>query len=381
MLKILVLAVMLTGISLASFTFKEKKTPKCLVNIVQPDPGLTGSATSGVYCDDCHNVGANGSVQIVGLPAAGISPSTTYNFSVIISHTITGTQTARLRWGFAINARNPTNTADLGTFSTTNPNATVNSSNELTHLNAPLVPAAASYTYANLTWTSPAVINDPVTFYVAGLAGNGGNTSGGDYSYKSTISRTSQNLPVKMGNVTASVIKNNQVQINWNTLNELNVQHFEIEESVDGISFTKIGQQNATGTSTNTQNYSFIQAKPAAINKRIYYRIKIVDRDGQFSYSAIASVRLDEFVDFVQSISPSLLRKGQNASLILTSRKPQNLELEIVNVLGQRMRTQTTSVSAGANKIEVNTSQLNTGQYFVKIEIGTSSQTISFIVE
>lgn len=360
---------------LVSFNFKLGKR-SYIPNSSQPNPGLTSSG--GVFCTNCHGAGDNGSVQIQGIPS-NILPNTTYNFSVTISHTIRAGQAPRLRWGFSMNARDASNSIDKGNFATTNPNTNINLDFELTHYDAQFVPAASSYTYSNLSWTSPAVIDGLITFYFAGNATNGDGTNGGDFAYASSL--VVGTLPVNMGNFSATIVGKNNVQLNWNTLTEKNTHYFEIEESVDGVNFLPINKVYAVGQSTNTQAYSYLHTKPAAFNKSLFYRLKIVDRDGQFTYSKLTTIRLEATSDFVQSFSPTFINQGGNASISLVSSKVQSASVCIVNMVGQRMLAKEFSLSTGTNKINIESQKLRIGKYFVIVQFGNVSQTVSILVE
>ncbi|MBL0359207.1 MAG: T9SS type A sorting domain-containing protein [Chitinophagaceae bacterium] len=96
-------------------------------------------------------------------------------------------------------------------------------------------------------------------------------------------------LPVKMTSFKA-VVANNNAQIKWTTENEINNSHYEIERSNDAVHFTTKGRVNGSGTSSLSRSYSFtdpLSAAPAIV----YYRLKIVDIDGRFSYSTIVALR------------------------------------------------------------------------------------------
>jgi hypothetical protein len=74
--------------------------------------------------------------------------------------------------------------------------------------------------------------------------------------------------------------------LDWRTANELQVAHFEIERSANGIYFEKIG---ITIAKNGTQNdYKFTDIKP--IVGKNYYRIKQIDVEGKFSYTSIDMV-------------------------------------------------------------------------------------------
>ena len=94
-------------------------------------------------------------------------------------------------------------------------------------------------------------------------------------------------LPAGMLYVKAkNVDKSNVIQ--WATATEYNSDHFEIQRSADGKTFSSIGSVAAAGMSAKTIEYSFTDEQaPANIS---YYRLMQVDKDGSFHYSAIASV-------------------------------------------------------------------------------------------
>lgn len=73
----------------------------------------------------------------------------------------------------------------------------------------------------------------------------------------------------------------------WQTASEKNTNYFEIEKSLDGLNFEKIGSKKAQGNSYENTNYTFINYQ--AVDEIAYYRLKMVDVDEQYSYSKIIS--------------------------------------------------------------------------------------------
>lgn len=77
-------------------------------------------------------------------------------------------------------------------------------------------------------------------------------------------------------------------QLSWTTASELNCDYFELQRSEDGINFTAIHQAAAAGTSSASQNYNFRDCQHPAIS---YYRLRIVDFDGTYSWSKVVTLR------------------------------------------------------------------------------------------
>ncbi|RYE20489.1 MAG: T9SS type A sorting domain-containing protein [Sphingobacteriales bacterium] len=103
------------------------------------------------------------------------------------------------------------------------------------------------------------------------------------------IADISLTLPMTWINFSAKKITPG-VMLDWTTANEVNVTLYEVEHSVNGSIWGKIGTVAAAG-SRGSHQYSFAHAKPSGgVN---FYRILQRDADGRFSYSKVVSVTFD----------------------------------------------------------------------------------------
>lgn len=79
--------------------------------------------------------------------------------------------------------------------------------------------------------------------------------------------------------------------LNWQTTDERNSDFFEIQHSSDARRWTRIGQVSAAGESKSLREYSF---KDNVLRTGWqYYRLRMVDADVSYAYSAIQSIRMD----------------------------------------------------------------------------------------
>jgi hypothetical protein len=82
--------------------------------------------------------------------------------------------------------------------------------------------------------------------------------------------------------------KERNAVLTWATASEVNAKEFVVERSLDGRTFRDIGTVAATGNSTQTMHYSFVDKDamllPAAA---VYYRLRQIDRDNRFAHSVI----------------------------------------------------------------------------------------------
>jgi hypothetical protein len=100
---------------------------------------------------------------------------------------------------------------------------------------------------------------------------------------------TSTVLPVTMLQFSAKGFDGYN-ELDWKTVNEQNLARFEIEYSFDGINFINAGMVNAINLPSEN-NYSFRHF--ISTYSKLFYRLKIVDRDGRVTYSAIISIDAD----------------------------------------------------------------------------------------
>jgi hypothetical protein len=96
-------------------------------------------------------------------------------------------------------------------------------------------------------------------------------------------------LPVQLLEFTGTPSEDGSFnELKWTTGSEKNCRSFQVEKSVDGISFHPIGELNAAGNSHVIHEYSFRDETPSAGTN--YYRLAQTEFDGSGSISEIVSV-------------------------------------------------------------------------------------------
>jgi hypothetical protein len=128
-------------------------------------------------------------------------------------------------------------------------------------------------------------------------------------------------LPVELIDFQAIRIDDRTVNCMWYTATEYNTSHFVIERSIDGVNFEPIGTESAVGTSQSTLSYNFVDM--LAPQNELYYRLKMVDFDGQFEYSDVRAVLQS---NDMSNIYPnpvnnwvSVLTHGNNETITITT--------------------------------------------------------------
>lgn len=145
--------------------------------------------------------------------------------------------------------------------------------------------------------------------------------------------------------------------INWITSSEINTSHFVIERSTDGIHFTGIGEASAKHNGSGNQNYQFTDHPNNGITQyeQYFYRLKMVDLDATFTYSAVESVKF--------KMSNAITIAPNPAKNVVTITGTNIQKIEIYNMTGSKLLEKQ---SAGS-KETIDISKLNAGIYLVKI--------------
>jgi uncharacterized repeat protein (TIGR03803 family) len=170
------------------------------------------------------------------------------------------------------------------------------------------------------------------------------------------------------------VLKNNDAFLTWTTEHEINTSRFDIERSVDGLNYTKIGSTEAAN-SPGSHQYTFTDPAFAFLTSPVtYYRLKQVDIGDEFIYSKVVSVSLDRNNSI--SLYPNPIT--DKAMLYVGSDRPDRLEISILDNLGRVVRQQQASIAATNNAITVDTGNLPGGMYYLLIKGQNFNKKLSF---
>jgi hypothetical protein len=163
-----------------------------------------------------------------------------------------------------------------------------------------------------------------------------------------------------------ATLNNHTVQLHWATASEINHSQFNIEKSDNLYNWKTISTQKAQGSPNSLTNYSSQDMLTNEDVSTVYYRLKIVDRNGAYTYSDIKSiVRSKTHSTFTFNPNPV------NDVLNITSGKENAGLVEIIDMSG-RVVIQQNIQNTGS--CQINLSGLPKGFYFIRYQ--TSSELI-----
>jgi len=198
------------------------------------------------------------------------------------------------------------------------------------------------------------------------------------YSYNmSTLDGTQANLRFENGECASTLPvellalegqnKGDYNQLYWKTATEQNSDYFEVQRSTNGTDFIRLGQVEAAGTSLQVRSYDFQDNRPhIGIG---YYRLKMVDTDGSFTYSNVVAIAIslrDNVAVFPVPTSHAL-------NVVYDAAVTGEITVNVVDALGKTLMTNVENTGQGFNQFEYNVSQLPVGTYFITIFDGSEA--------
>lgn len=180
-------------------------------------------------------------------------------------------------------------------------------------------------------------------------------------------------LPVTWLSFTAEKNNSSSVLLKWSTASEINNHHFEVQRSNDGSSFTTLGSVAAVNNPNTVQNYSYTEFK--TINGNNFYRLKQVDLDGKFKYSAIVKITM---TGALWAVFPN---PATSKTTIQIRSQLKNVSFTLVDNYGKTVYYRSLpNVSAGEFK-DIPVSNFAKGIYMLKIQSDKGSKTEKIIVQ
>jgi predicted outer membrane repeat protein len=157
--------------------------------------------------------------------------------------------------------------------------------------------------------------------------------------------------------------QNGNDHLRWTTVQEFNISHFEIEFSADGRTFVKTGEVTAAGNNTIQQHHAFTNNN---VNGTAYYRLKLVDINGKFTYSIIIRIHFNDQTIFSATITPNPASSVMN--LVIEGVKEREiLSLEIMNTTGMLVYKEQVTASGTSMVKMIPRPAVSAGLYFYRI--------------
>jgi len=162
--------------------------------------------------------------------------------------------------------------------------------------------------------------------------------------------------------------QNQDVILYWRTENEENISSFQIELSGDGnADWQPI--ETILSMAANEGGYSYSYIDYTKMNGGRYYRLKIINMDGQYTYSTVLFIASGQTGTI--SVTPTLV----SGSINITMPASGTTSVSIYNTNGQLVKTFIT----GSEVFNMDVSRLNRGEYFIQVYQGKNTYVTKFL--
>lgn len=151
--------------------------------------------------------------------------------------------------------------------------------------------------------------------------------------------------------------------ITWATASEEGNQYFDVQRSLDGKAFESVGNVESKGSLGG--NYSYTDQNASILGSTMYYRIKQVDFNGASTYSVVVAVTFNKNGVVVGSVYPNPVQDVLNVTV--STSKSEIATVSILDVSGKLVQKETKSLGKGSSILQISTSQLPQGIYFLNV--------------
>ncbi|PKR80417.1 hypothetical protein CW751_10125 [Brumimicrobium salinarum] len=152
------------------------------------------------------------------------------------------------------------------------------------------------------------------------------------------------------------------VLLEWTTETETDNDYFQVYRSQDGKEFKMLEKVKGAGNSNQTLHYQFKDERP--LLGVSYYKLGIVDMDGNTEYTDIKTVQRNSETETIQLIPNPANEKVAIAFAFPTDAK---YEVKIIDALGKEKFVSNKEFKKGMQTINVNTKDFSNGVYTVLI--------------
>lgn len=180
-------------------------------------------------------------------------------------------------------------------------------------------------------------------------------------------------LPVKLiqfaGQYTAG-----KAHLTWSVTGNENGSHFELEKSTNGRNFET---QTLIFNTEKQGNEAYTFADAASLSEKVYYRLKIVNKNKSVSYSNIVLLGQAKGASAL-----TLLQNPVQSAVNFTYTAAENTaaEVTVYNLAGVKVLSQKQYLQKGTNSVAVPVGNaLTEGIYILEVREGSNRQTVKFV--
>jgi len=154
-----------------------------------------------------------------------------------------------------------------------------------------------------------------------------------------------------------------------------------VERSSNGVAFGSVAAKQPVGNPADRATYQHTDNLAAVSGTAFYYRLKLIDLDGRFTYSNVILVRKEEKAITGIKISPNPVLGNATTTVRFEAAANITVDFKVVDLTGRIVLAQQNAVTEGTNSINIaNLNRLQPGMYILQMNTGNTTETTKFII-
>ncbi len=192
-------------------------------------------------------------------------------------------------------------------------------------------------------------------------------------------------LVIKLLEFDAYRYEDRSAKLSWTAIVDEESDFFDIERSTDGISWALVSSQPILIKNKDINNFYYTDKEvysPEGDVKLFYYRLRMVNTDGSYSYSPIREVRFDARSvsrEGVAKVFPNPVNQVMNVSLPGNMEDYSTLEMALTKSTGQSVLHEKYEEDLPGS-LSYDVSALPAGTYFLRLTFDADEQVIPVII-
>ena len=173
------------------------------------------------------------------------------------------------------------------------------------------------------------------------------------------------------------VYQNNLVTLKWSVQNETDVDRYEIERSVNGIAFSRIGSKPALNRTNH--DYAYKDDITTVDASYVYYRLRQYEKDGTSFTSQVINWKIDRKI-----VAPVLYPNPVQDDLKISYQSNDNqlAEVIVLDAKGQAVVSTRFTILRGQNTLTLpRMGLLSKGIYMLRFKSGSNFWMLRFVVQ
>jgi len=156
------------------------------------------------------------------------------------------------------------------------------------------------------------------------------------------------------------------IKVEWKVENELNINHYELERSADGRSFSKVNEQAARGTGSGAALvYNWLDTNPLEGDN--FYRVRSVGISGDSKLSQVVKVNMGKLPSEI-TVYPTPVNEDGVVYISLSNKPAGNYQVSLVNSKGQVMLIKVLNHAGGSSVYSITMEKyMSHGSYMLNV--------------